>query len=143
MITSNNFLLHIGRQAKKDRISYWNDEDVTSIRFSREQGQTRTGLWFRTNGCAYDHQGGCMMCDYSSGPRTTASEMADYVKQGLMKIPEKCHKLLVSPSGSMLDEREVPADALEGILALLASSPHDCFSFETRAETITEETVSL
>lgn len=83
------------------------------------------------------------MCNYSSGPYTTTSEMVDYVKKALLQIPKKCHKLLVSPSGSMFDEREVPADALTGILTLLASSPHNHFSFESRAETITEKNIHL
>jgi radical SAM enzyme (TIGR01210 family) len=81
------------------------------------------------------------MCDYSTGFPTTVEQMIGYIKEGLEKIPHKCWRLLVSPSGSMLDEKEVPEKALEGILTLLKESPHEFFCFETRADSINEKKV--
>jgi radical SAM enzyme (TIGR01210 family) len=83
------------------------------------------------------------MCDYSNGPQTDAMHMVSYVAEGLKQIPDDCRVLLVSPSGSMLDSKEVPREALEGILCLLTNTPYPRFVFETRAETITDEVISL
>jgi radical SAM enzyme (TIGR01210 family) len=83
------------------------------------------------------------MCDYSNGPQTDASFIVSYVEEGLKHIPDECRILLVSPSGSMLDQQEVPRLALEGILRLLSHTSHKYIAFETRSETITDETISL
>jgi len=103
----------------------------------------KAGLWFRTSGCSYDAHGGCLMCDYSNGPATSAAQMISYAADGLNQIPRDCCELLISPSGSMLDVNEVPRDALIGILNLLAQTDFKRIMFETRAETITEEVVEL
>jgi archaeosine synthase beta-subunit len=77
------------------------------------------------------------MCDYSSGPATSADDMVSYVQEGLSLLNEPCHHLLVSPSGSMLDDKEVPPVARRGIYELLRPTPHRTFSLETRADTVT------
>lgn len=140
MNIKNEFLLRIGREARRERNRFWDNNDI-SIRLSSHLGKPEGGLWFRTEGCRYDHQGGCLMCDYSTGNSTTPDQMIGFIREGLNEIPHKCRQLLVSPSGSMLDEREVPDKALDGILTLLKESPHELFSFETRADTIDEEKI--
>lgn len=142
MKSKNDFLLEVGRESRKNRRKFWDDNEI-SIRFSKFRGNPEAGLWFKTRGCSYDHKGGCLMCDYSIGSPTSATNMIEYVKKGLKQIEHPCHQLLVSPSGSMLDEIEVPQEALEGILELLRDSPHELFSFETRADSITEEKIHL
>lgn len=142
MNSTNNFLLTIGKQARQNRERFW-DKNEFSIRLSQFKGQPEAGLWFRTQGCSYDHRGGCLMCDYSTGRHTDANEMIKYVENGLKQIPISCSQLLVSPSGSMLDEKEVPKTALTGILAALSKTTHKLFSFETRADTITEEKIDI
>lgn len=139
---TNQFLLGIGKEARKKRQRFWDDYEF-SIRLSRFQGELEAGLWFRTSGCSYDHKGGCIMCDYSTGPYTKPKDMVEYVKKGLQKIPYTCNQLLISPSGSMLDENEVPLEALEGILIAASKTPHRLFSFETRADSITKEKIEF
>ena len=143
MEIKNDFLLKIGIEARKSRVSFWSDTDTVSIRITQGDNQKDAGLWFRTAGCSYDACGGCIMCDYSNGPRTTPKQMISYVAQGLKQIPHDCGCLLVSPSGSMLDSDEVPRMALVGILNLLSKTAFPQIVFETRAETVTEEVIKL
>lgn len=138
----NNFLLEIGKRSRVNRKSFWEEHDY-SIRQSEYQGQKEAGVWFRTRGCSYDYQGGCIMCDYSIGQKTDSDEIIRYVEEGLKQISDPCYQLLVSPSGSMLDEKEVPRLGLEGILKLLADSPHERFSFETRVDSVSEEKIDF
>jgi len=139
----NDFLLKIGTEARKSRVSYWNDKNIVSARITKTPEWTDAGLWFRTAGCAYDALGGCIMCDYSNGPQTTPEQMISYVEQGLKQIPQDCRVLLVSPSGSMFDDNEVPRTALVGILHILRNSPYQKIAFETRAETITVDIIRI
>lgn len=134
----NSFLLRVGREVKKQRVSFWNEEETTSIRLTKTANGQNAGLWFRTAGCTYDAQGGCIMCDYSNGPYTSPEQMISYIKHGLKSLPSDCTNLLVSPSGSMLDTKEVPLEALIGILRELNKTPFRIF-FETRAETVSED----
>jgi hypothetical protein len=110
---------------------------------SNFKGQHEAGLWFRTHGCTHDIRGGCVMCDYSIGGETSSEDMVRYVKNGLKSINHRCNHLLVSPSGSMLDNNEVPKQALEEILISLGNTEHNFFSFETRADTISGESMSI
>lgn len=139
----NEFLLKIGMGARKTRISFWNDQETVSVRITQTRQGNNAGLWFRTQGCSYDAQGGCIMCDYSNGPQTTVRQMVSYVEEGLKEITVDCNSLLVSPSGSMFDSREVPQEALMGILHTLQQSSFERILFETRAETIAQDTISL
>lgn len=139
----NEFLLKVGMDVRKPRVAFWDDDNTTSMRITNCGAWTDVGLWFRTEGCTYDAQGGCIMCDYSNGPHTTAEHIVSYVESGLQGVPSNCRNLLVSPSGSMLDKCEVPKKALIKILYLLKDSQFKNIFFETRAETITDNTISL
>jgi hypothetical protein len=68
--------------------------------------------------------------------------MISYVEQGLQEIPEKVHSLLISPSGSFMDELEVPAAARDAILQRIYNKGCHTYSLETRSETISEANVS-
>lgn len=138
----NSFLLSVGREVRKQRVSFWSEEETTSIRLTKTATGRNAGLWFRTAGCTYDAQGGCIMCDYSNGPYTSPEQMISYIKRGLKSIPSDCTNLLVSPSGSMLDAKEVPLEALTGILRELKKTPFRIF-FETRAETVGEDVIGV
>lgn len=139
----NEFLLKVGMDIRKPRVAFWDDDNTTSIRITKGDAETDAGLWFRTEGCVYDAQGGCIMCDYSNGPHTTVEQMISYVESGLQCVPSDCRNLLVSPSGSMLDKCEVPEKALIKILHILKDSHFKNIFFETRAETITDNTIFL
>jgi len=65
--------------------------------------------------------------------------MVEIVGRALSELEESCACVLVSPSGSFLDEWEVPSSARRGILELLSRSPHEGVAFETRAETLSED----
>lgn len=79
------------------------------------------------------------MCNYLRSVPVPAEEMIRYVGAGLSLIPDDENMvLLVSPSGSMLDEWEVPAQAREGILHLVHTTSCRRFLCETRPETVTD-----
>lgn len=92
-------------------------------------------VWFITHGCVWD---ACTMCDYGKGPVVTAAEMVAAVEKGLAALDRRVAVLVVSPSGSMLDPREVPPAARRQIFALMARVPETkLILVETRADTIT------
>lgn len=136
MHTSNEFLKKCDVEIKKNRYTYWDKETFYSIRENPDD--SFAGLWFRTEGCSHDKSGGCIMCDYSTGPRTTGNMMLKYVSDGLSEIKNSYDTFLISPSGSMLDSKEVPDDTRRDIFKLLAKSNHKSFTFETRVDTIND-----
>ena len=101
-------------------------------------GRSSVQVWFQTRGCTWHRRGECTMCNYGVGPDATADVMVARVAAALDDV-EESDELWVSPSGSLLDEREVPDAALDGILALLASAPAATIAFETRPETVTAD----
>lgn len=137
---TNNFLNTISHIVRKDRISYWDTEEF-SIRTDKKEGKIYGGLWFKTEGCSHDKRGGCSICDYSNGKEVSSEQIISYVKKGLLTLSDVFEDLIVTPSGSFLDEFEVLSEARTGILDLLRKTQHKQFSFETRADTITEEKI--
>jgi len=125
----------LGIEMKRNRERYWDREDYV-VRRSRRRGNDEASLFFRTEGCRYDARGGCTMCDYSVGPPTTSEHMIDSVRRGLEDLPVDLRCVLVSPSGSLLDEDEVPLEARQGIFDLLGATRYPEIAFETRAEII-------
>ncbi len=137
---TNNFLNAISSEIRKNRVSYW-DTEKFSIRINKKQGKYYGGLWFKTEGCSHDKRGGCTICDYSNGKKTSSKEIIGFVKKGLLSLTDIVEDLIVTPSGSFWDEYEVPIEARVAILHLLRDTPHKHFSFETRADTITEQKI--
>lgn len=82
------------------------------------------------------------MCNYGHAAEVEPEQMVSYVQQALDTIDQDLSELYVSPSGSLLDEREVPIQARRLLLELIRDYPVDRFSFETRAETVTKEAVA-
>ena len=110
------------------------------IRAERVDGVPFINLWFRTRGCRHDHLGGCTMCNYGASASVSAKEMIDHVRQGIASLDEnEGMMLLVSPSGSMFDEWEVPGKAREGIFQLVQNAKCSTVICETRADTVTED----
>ncbi len=99
-------------------------------------------IWFRTRGCHYFLQGGCTMCNYGFGPKVLADDMVEYVRQALatVKTDERTY-LLISPSGNMLDDWEVPQEAREGIWRLIAGLPWALYLCESQAKYITDDRI--
>lgn len=113
-----------------------------TIRTEVVGGATFARLWFRTSGCTRDRQGSCTFCNYGRGGPTHVDDMVSSVAQGLAELSAASPAtLLVSPSGSMLDEIEVPAPARRAILRLVAQTDAREVLCETRAETVTDANV--
>lgn len=111
-------------------------------RVERVHGAPFVSIWFRTRGCGHDHQGGCTMCNYGASSLVSAEEMIGYVREGLDSL--HCNgrmMLLVSPSGSMFDDWEVPAEAREAIFRLVSETKCKTYICETRVDTLTEDRV--
>lgn len=96
-------------------------------------------IWFRTRGCSFDRNGSCTMCDYDWSSPTSSEQQISFVQQALAEVGVSPYELLISPSGSMLDEREVPIEARKQIFDIACKQPCKLFLFETRPETVTNE----
>ena len=131
----NEFLDSYGIYIRKKSKYFW-DENQYFIREWIEGGGREGGIWFRSKGCTHEWTGGCTMCDYSLGSETRGDEMVAAVKKALSEIKESCKYLIITPSGSMFDEKEVPRDALYQIMEAFKETDHRYFSVETRADTI-------
>jgi len=103
---------------------------------------TYAEVWFSTDGCTWDREGGCTMCNYGRGLALTPDETVRVVCAALARLPAQISELLISPSGAFFDEREVPLAARRGILAAVAAVACERFLIETRVETVTEENVA-
>jgi len=100
-------------------------------------------LWFRSGGCSHDARGLCAMCNYGGGRPTTDNQMVAAVRAGLASLElQPSDALLVSPSGSMFDDREVPGAARAEILRLVGETRAGEVICETRAETVTPEAMA-
>ncbi|MCC7576988.1 MAG: archaeosine biosynthesis radical SAM protein RaSEA [Methanomethylovorans sp.] len=78
---------------------------------------------FRTSGCWWGKVGGCTMCGYvydSAHTSPSAEDLVSQFRKAMVKA-SKFDRFMVKifTSGSFLDEKEVPADALSKILSLL------------------------
>ncbi len=90
-------------------------------------------FWFRTRGCTYDRAGQCSMCNYGIGPEIRPEVVARSVERKLDTVPEGS-LLYLSPSGSLLDEKEVPPGMRDRLLRKAAERRPASFAFETRPE---------
>ena len=136
--TRNPFLSAVGARLRHGRAPYPSDVKVT-VGTETVDGNPFVRVWFRTAGCTYDRQGLCTMCNYgvSDGiPETVAQD----IRAALHAVPLDLRStLLVSPSGSMFDPREVPDDLRTAILEAVAESGASTVVCETRPETVTDE----
>ena len=111
------------------------------VRPDRSNGLSFAEIWFSTAGCSHDGRGGCTMCNYGRRRPISGDDMVEAVRQGLVGAAPGVDELLVSPSGSMLDPREVPPAARRRIFALISEFPATRYTLETRADSITPEIV--
>lgn len=135
--TRNPFLSAIGARLRRDRQPFSPGTNVTVISETVD-GSPFIRVWFRTAGCTYDRQGLCTMCNYGAGegiPRTIAQEVREALAGARLDV---CSTLLVSPSGSMFDPREVPDDLRGEVLAAVADTQVGTVVCETRPETVTD-----
>lgn len=111
----------------------------THYRIERANGGLLCDLWFLTKGCIHDAEGGCTMCNYGKASQSLYQEK---VLKELQYIVKKLYwefeDFLLTPSGSMLDEREVPDEMRERLKELLKDVKTKRFIIETRADTVNE-----
>lgn len=111
----------------------------THYRIERANGGLLCDLWFLTRGCIHDAQGGCTMCNYGKGSWDVQwEEILNELGHIVKKLPWRFEDFLLTPSGSMLDEREVSLEMREGMKKLLEKVRTKRFIIETRADTIDE-----
>jgi len=113
-----------------------------TLDFESEVWGTLARLWFRTRGCRHTHRGGCAMCDYWISSEVNPSEMIASVREGLSKLEAPPSTLLLNTSGSFLDSWEVPDVARREILKAIREARPAAVTFETRADTVTEDKVA-
>lgn len=135
--TANAFLSRVCSQLRKERPLV--DEAIDhTIGVETVSGAAFARLWFRTQGCSRDREGSCTACNYGRCPVTSPEAMVAAAQRGLDRlrtVPPQA--LLVSPSGSMLDDVEVPVGARRRILGLVAASGISEITCEARAEDVT------
>jgi radical SAM enzyme (TIGR01210 family) len=95
-------------------------------------------FWFRTRGCSYDRAGQCSMCNYGIGPDVEPDRIVRALRRKLEDVPEGA-SVYLSPSGSLLDDIEVPPDLRDGLLRAVAERRPGMFAFETRPELFTPD----
>ena len=120
--TRNPFLSAVSaRLLRQARIPYPSDLTV-KINTELVDGSPFVRVWFQTAGCSYDKQGLCTMCNYGVG-ETVAETVASDIGTALKAVPlDAASTLLVSPSGSMFDPREVPDPIRVAILEAVAEN---------------------
>lgn len=114
-----------------------------SVRYERVQDRVFSEVWFMTPGCCHDRNGGCTMCNYGKGHYVSPEEILQELGGQIRKLPENLQELIVTPTGSMLDDREVPQELFIEILKLLESIITKDFLIETRADTVVAEKLKL
>lgn len=137
MKDSNPFLSAVMRKVRAGRPRLELSEPFFT-RLERVPRGNYVEVWFLTSGCSWDARGGCTMCNYGAGPRALPPQfMQQAVARALAELPVEPAELMVSPSGGMLDEREVPRLARTAIFQEMSRSKSELLMIETRAETAT------
>lgn len=111
-------------------------------RTALDRGNQVTDMWFKSRGCRYSLQGGCSMCNYGFDTNVNEKGMVEAVREGLDSLDWNLEfHLLVSPSGSMLDDWEVPPIVRSEIFQSVSKHPTLSFACETRAQYVNHEKV--
>lgn len=112
----------------------------TMCRMEKVNGGRLCDIWFLSKGCIHDAKGGCVMCNYGRGSEVIRQEeILTQVQRIVERLPGEFEDFLLTPSGSMLDDREIPPDFREALLKIVEQVKMKRFVVETRADTITEE----
>lgn len=103
------------------------------------EGRAYHFVWFRTRGCTFDLGGQCTMCDYGTSTEQSPDEMVSAVRAALAQLSPVPRVLLVSPSGSIFDDREVAPAARRAIFGLVRGVRCRLYICETRPEFVSED----
>lgn len=111
----------------------------TNYRIEHVNGGLLCDLWFLTVGCMHDAGGGCTMCNYGKGrSHVEWNVIRNELRAIVEKLPWEFEDFLLTPSGSMLDEREVTSEMREDLVDILRGVKSKRFLIETRVDTITD-----
>jgi len=132
----NPFLKSIMRQVYQNRRSL-PIEIKTVVRHEIADGKPMCEVWFMSEGCAYDRDGGCTMCNYGKGHAVDSTFILKELKTAFDELPKAAYNLVINPSGSFLDEREVSTRLRSSIYDLLDDIPFESLTIESRADVIT------
>ena len=139
----NQVLKRITRQIYDQRPIMPSDRR-THYRIERSNGGFLCDLWFLTRGCIHDASGGCTMCNYGKGSTEVSQDkILDELQKIVKKLPWAFEDFLLTPSGSMLDTREVPYEMRDSLKKILKDIKAKRFIIETRADTVTEGNIDF
>ena len=138
-MNTNNVLRQITYEIYKQR-PVMPERMRTNYRIERANGGLLCDLWFLTIGCIHDAQGGRVMCNYGKGSGAVHwDKILNELKKIVECLPWEFEDFLLTPSGSMLDEREVSKSMREDLCGILKEIKTKRFIIESRADTISEE----
>lgn len=134
---NNKVLSKINKEIRKTREKL-QPTDIFYPRVERIVGGYYLELWFSTEGCSFDKNGSCTMCNYGIGYKVDNKIIIDELQNYLDKEKLGITELMISPSGSLWDKGEVNEDLLCMIYNMVKDTNIDLFMIETRIDTITE-----
>lgn len=138
MNKSNAVLKNVMQKVYNDRKPL-KRENISQVRTETVNDSAFCEIWFMTKGCTHDAEGGCTMCNYGKGHDVDETAVIHELAKQIENLPEKLQELIVTPSGSMLDDAEVPEAMRKRIFGLLEHTQCKDFYIETRADSITQE----
>jgi len=135
---NNYYLSKINQTLRKSR-KRLKKSDIFYPRIEKVVDGYYLELWFSTNGCSFDKLGSCTMCNYGVGYKIENSVIIDNLKSYLKNLDKNITELMISPSGSLWDDKEVNNNLLKQIYQLANKTDIPIFMIETRIDTITTE----
>ncbi|MBR4318420.1 MAG: hypothetical protein IKP69_00020, partial [Oscillospiraceae bacterium] len=110
-------------------------------RVERIDNQDFVQISFVSRGCSHDIKGGCTMCNYGyRKERFFDSDLVlNAIETTIQQFPKHLHEIVVEPTGSFFDEKEIPDDFFRKVLRVLSQVECDEFICETRTDSITPE----
>jgi len=112
--------------------------DVFYPRIEEVVGGYYLELWFTTEGCSFDKNGSCTMCNYGVGNKVDNEIIIKKLEDYLDKLKLDITELMISPSGSLWDKNEVNEELLHDIYNLVNNCNINLFMIETRIDTINQ-----
>lgn len=121
------------------------DSECCNVRMECINDQDFVDISFASRGCTHEILGGCTMCNYGyrKEKKNDFDEIFTQLQLKIKQLPRKIHELLLVPTGSLLDDKEVPGDELIQVLQLVSHLECDEFICETRTDSISIERIQL
>ena len=139
---TNQYNELLGAAARKIRSGVPPASDNYLVREDTYDGTRFIEVWFRSKGCHLFLNGGCTMCNYGYSKIRSNDEQVSFVQSALSSVKiTKNDRLLVSPSGSFLDDWEVNPEVRNRILDLVSEQDWCEFGFETQANFVSNQSL--